>query len=297
MKSNRLIIIVILVFVCVCLTSLTAAGFIYLRNRPPSSVTSSSGYYVRGSHVYYLGGFPSTAFAIDNADVKTFNILDSQYALDNTHVYFNGSLIPDADPASFELLDSPFSRDAQHVYVSGTVFTNDPANFEILTENVYRDSQHIYWSTEIISDDPSNLEILHDENYYTYVKDSTTVFVNGNSIQGADSDSFEVILDGYARDAAHIFYFGGIIPDADSATFEILESPYAKDGNSVFWMEHLIEGVDVSTFQVLNADFECSADSTTAYYQDQPIPNFDPNSIPADSHVTNCDINGMYFSP
>jgi hypothetical protein len=271
--------------------------YINFKNQPPSSLGNDSGYYIRGNKVYYLAGFPSTAFEIGSANVQAFTIIDTQYALDDVHVYFTGSAIEDADPATFELLESPFSRDARHVYVSGTIFTNDPVNFEIVSGNALRDSQHIYWGTEIISDDPSNLKILYSENYYTYLQDSTTVFVNGNPIQGADLPTFEVILDDYAQDAVHIFYFGEIIPEADPATFEILESPYARDLDSVFWMENIIAGVDVATFRVLNANFECSADASFAYYQDQSVPNFDPNSIPATSQVTNCDSNGMYFSP
>lgn len=48
---------------------------------------------------------------------------------------------------------------------------------------------------------------------------------------------------------------------------------------------------------VLNANFECSADVHFAFYQDQPISNVNPNSIPAETQVANCDINGIYFSP
>jgi hypothetical protein len=298
-KSNRTFIILAFVFLCFCLVSAIISIVVYsnFRNQPPSSLTHDSGYYIRGSMVYYLEGFPGTAFAIEDANVKTFNIIDTQYALDDVLVYFRGSPIPEADPASFELLDSPFSRDSKHVYISDTIFTDDPANFEILGENVYRDSQHIYWSTEIISDDPSHLVILYSKNYYTYLKDSTTVFVNGNPIPGVDLSTFEVILDGYARDAVHIFYFGEIIPEADATTFEILESPYARDLESVFWMGNIIAGADASTFRVLNANFECSADANIAYYRDQPVSNFDPASIPETSQVTNCDSAGMYFSP
>jgi hypothetical protein len=298
-KSNRIYIIPVFVFLCFCLVSAIISVVVYtnFRNQPPSSLANDSGYYIRGSKVYYLEGFPGTAFVIEDANVREFKIIDSQYAMDDTRVYFTGSVIEDADPATFELLESPFSRDARHVYVSGTIFTDDPVNFEIVSGNALRDSQHIYWSTEIISDDPSNLVILYSENYYTYLRDSRTVFVNGNPIPGADLLTFEVIQDGYARDAVHIFYFGEVISEADAATFEILESPYARDLGSVFWMENLIVGADVSTFRILNANFECSADAKVAYYQDQPIANFDPASIPSTSQVTNCDASGMYFSP
>ncbi len=287
-----------LIFLCLFLLCLGVTIWIYIqyKNQPPSSLTNDSGYYIRGSKVYYLGGFPSDAFEIESANASKFHIIDTQYAVDDAHVYFTGSLISDADPSTFELLDSPFSSDARHVYVSGQIFSDDPSNFEIVEGNISRDSQHIYWSTEIISDDPVNLAVLFSQDYYTYLKDSTTVFVNGGPIAGAEVDSFEVLAPGYGRDANQVYYFDQAMP-ADLNTFEILEIPYSLDSKSVFWMENIILDADPNTFRVLNANFECSADSTHAYYQDQLIPNFVPNSIPADSQVTNCDSAGIYFSP
>ncbi len=299
MKSNRTYIILAFVFLCLCLVSAIISIVVYtnFRNQPPSSLNNDSGYYIRGNKIYYLEGFPGTAFAIEDANVREFKIIDTQYALDDVQVYFNGSPIEDADPATFELLESPFSRDVRHVYVSGTIFTNDPVNFEIVEGNALRDSQHIYWSTEIISDDPTHLVILGGQNFYTYLHDSTTVFVNGNLIPGADPLTFEMISDAYSRDASQVFYFNEPMTEADSATFEVLESPFSRDSDSVFWMENVISGADPATFKVLNANFECSADANVAYYQDQPVPNFDPDSIPATSQVTNCDSVGIYFSP
>lgn len=261
-------------------------------------MTNDSGYYIRGSKVYYLGGFPSTAFEVEGADVRSFEILDDEqaYARDERQVYFNGNVIQAADPSTFEVLESWFSRDINHVYISGEVFTDNPAHFEILGESLYRDSEHVYWSTNIISDDPASLVVLFSQDYYTYIKDSQNVFVNGNVIADADVDTFEVLSSGYARDADQVYYFDQVLP-ADSGTFEVLEIPYSRDSQHVFWMENLISGADPATFKVLNANFECSADSQAAYYQDQPISNFDPASIPADSQVSNCDANGMYFSP
>jgi len=267
-----------------------------LQNRPPSSLNNDSGYYVRGSKVYYLGGFPSTAFEIENADAGAFQIIDSQYAFDNARVYFDGTAIPDSDPSTFEVLEQHFSHDARHVYLSGQIFTDDPINFEILAEDLSRDREHIYWSGYTISDDPTHLEIIFSQDHYTYINDSKTVYVNGGPIVEADVNTFEVFSAGYARDASQIYYFDQAM-SADPNTFEVLEIPYSRDSQNVFWMENQIKNADPQTFRILNSNFECSADLKIAFYQDQPIPNFDPNTIPSGSQVTNCDINGMYFSP
>jgi hypothetical protein len=272
-------------------------GFNFLQNRPPSSL-SNSGYYIRGSKIYYHPGFGlAEPFEISLADRDSFVILDERYALDATYVFYEGAMMVDADPSTFELLDSPFSRDAKHVYASGEIFSDDPINFEIISENISRDSDHIYWSGNIISDDPSHLVVIWDQNYYTYLKDSTTVFVNGNPIPKADIATFEVILDTYARDAAHIFYFGEIISEADTSTFEVLGSPYGRDAESVFWMENVIIGADPNTFRVLNANFECSADAVHAYYQNAIIQNVDAAELAPDVQVNNCTATELYTNP
>lgn len=57
MKSNPTQIIFGIVFICLCLVLITGIiGFNFFQNRPPSSL-SASGYYVRGSTIYYHPGF------------------------------------------------------------------------------------------------------------------------------------------------------------------------------------------------------------------------------------------------
>jgi hypothetical protein len=265
-------------------------------NRPPDNF-SDSGYYVRGDEVYYHSGFPNEPYIIPDADADSFVIIDTSYAKDATIVYFDGRPIPGADPSSFELLESTFSRDDQHVYVSGELFSDDPAGFEHIEGNIYRDSEHIYWSTSTVSDDPDGLRIIGEDGFYTYFADSTTVYINGNEIVDADPGSFILLQESYTKDAAHIYYFDHPILEVDSSTFEVIISPYSRDATQVFWMETPLPDADPATFKVLNADFQCSADAQTAYYQNLIIPNFDPSIIPAGSIVTNCDESGLYYSP
>ena len=224
-------------------------------------------------------------------------MLDNGYALDENRVYHVGLPIVDADPTSFEVFDSLFARDAGHVYIGDRLFSNDPNNFEHVQGNIYRDGQHIYWSTSIISDDPANLVVLESLDGYTYLKDSTTVFVNGGAINGADPVTFEVIAFAYSQDATHVFYFRDEIPNADSTSFEALEAPYARDAFSAYWMGQAIFGANPLTFRVLNANFECSTDDIHAYYQDQTIPNFDPAALPSDANVIGCSASGLNVTP
>lgn len=291
MKANRKWVVPVLVLIGLCVALLTV-----IANRPPGTL-DNSGYYIRGSKVYYHPGFPGSPSEIQSADANTFVILDVRYGLDTAQVYINGASIPGADPSTFELLSDPFTRDANHVYVGGERFSDDPAHFERVDGNIYRDSQHIYWSTTIVSDDPSHLVVLGSSGFYTYFKDSTAVYINGSLIRDADPVTFAMVNEGFSLDAANIFYFDQIILGADLATFQMIVSPFARDAAHVYFMENALPDADPSTFIVLNVDFQCSADATHAYYQGDLIPNFDPANIPANAVVTNCDGAGIYFSP
>ena len=299
MKSKRILYIVGAIFLFLCLAIITTSviGYLYLQDQPPNPL-ADSGYYIRRTKVFYFPGFGlAEAFEIKGADPATFLVLDNGYALDDKRVYFDGVPIVDADPTSFEVFDSLFARDARHVYVGDRLFSNDPVNLEHVQGIIYRDSQHVYWSTSIISDDPANLVVLESSDAYTYLRDSTTVYVNGAAINGADPVSFEVIAYAYSQDATHVFYFRDEIPNADSTSFEALEPPYARDAFSVYWMGQAISGANPLTFRVLNANFECSADDAHAYYQDQIIPNFDPADLPADANIIGCSASGLNVTP
>lgn len=299
MKPKRFALIITVVVLFLCLFSVIAAGVgaLYLQDQPPNSL-EDSGYYIRRTKVFYYPGFGlSEPFEIEGADVDSFEVIDENYARDVRRVYHDGVPVSDSDPATFEIVDHYFARDSRHVYLNGVIHSNDPTNFENVAGNIYRDSQHIYWSTEPISDDPSNLVILDGSDSYTYFKDSTTIFIQGNPLQGADLATFSILKDAYSRDALHIFYFDQTISNADLTSFEIIDSPYARDAVHVYFMESNILDADPDTFQILNLNFQCAADATYAYYQGALIPGFDPASIPSDNKVTNCDANGIYFSP
>lgn len=87
-------------------------------------------------------------------------------------------------------------------------------------------------------------------------------------IQGADKNSFIVVDESYAYDKSYVYFDGFPIPEADS-----------------------------KTFRVLNENYYCSADANHAYQRDNIIPNFDPNSIPANATVTYCSPDEILFAP
>jgi len=128
MKSNRTLITIIIVFLCLCLV-IGGIGYFYLANLPPNRL-SDSGYYIRITKVYYYPGFGlSEPFEIEGADRTTFEIITDQYAKDKSQVYFNGIAIPKAAPQTFRVLNEikNCAVDANHAYQRDNLIPNfDP---------------------------------------------------------------------------------------------------------------------------------------------------------------------------
>jgi hypothetical protein len=264
----------------------------------PSSWFNAGGYHVRGEKVYYLFSFPGKAFEIEGADAPTFSAFDQTYARDKSTVYVDGRPLPDADAATFEVLDRPgFAKDAHHVYQRDRPLSDDPAHFELLDGQLAKDSTAVYWSDGgVLSDDPAHFAIISHVDHYLFTKDSRTVHVNGNPINGADPATFDVVQGAYARDDGQVFYFADEIAGADMATFRAIEGPYAGDAARVYWMGKPIDRADPATFRVLNADFECSADSARAYYRNSVVAGAVPSMFPPNRAVTRCDETSISFA-
>ena len=264
----------------------------------PSSLFNAGGYHVRGEKVYYLLSFPGDAFEIDGADPSSFEAFDQTYARDKSTVYVDGRPLADADAATFEVLDRPgFAKDTHRVYQRDRRLSDDPAHFELLDGGLSKDSTAVYWSDGgVLSDDPAHFAIVSHVDHYLFTKDSRTVHVNGNPLNGADPATFDVLQGAYARDDGQVFYFADEIAGADIATFRAIEGPYAGDASRVYWMGKPIDGAEPATFRVLNSDFECSADARRAYYRNIVVAEADPSTFPPNRAVTRCDETSITFA-
>lgn len=263
----------------------------------PDSLFDDAGYHVRNGAVYYLNPFPGKASRLDDADASSFEAFDHTYARDRHYVYINGELLAGADARTFELLERPgFSKDRERVYQHDDPISTDPGNFRFLASDLADDSAHVYWTDgSVLSTDPRNFVILSDEDHYLFAKDSSAVFVNGNTIAGATPTTFEVLDGAYSRDRESVFYFDARIDGAEASTFRTLEGPYAMDAARVYWMGEPIDGADPATFVVLNQNFECTADASRAYYRRAVIAGADPATFPVDRPVTGCSETTISF--
>lgn len=103
------------------------------------------------NHVYLKGG------QIQNADPKTFKVMDEGYSMDKNYVYLDYYKIWKADPVTFELMKFPYSKDKNYIYC-GTLplETVDLDNFEILSTT---GKKSIVATKHFIEQNPEYLEI------------------------------------------------------------------------------------------------------------------------------------------
>jgi hypothetical protein len=128
MKTNRTLIISIIIFLCLICLIIGGIGYFYLANQPPTRL-SDSGYYIRITKVYYYPGFGiSGPFEIEGAHVSTFEFLDEfdHFAKDKNHVYYHGVIIPAAEPQTFYILSAIHrcAADANHAYYWENIIPN-----------------------------------------------------------------------------------------------------------------------------------------------------------------------------
>lgn len=145
---------------------------------------------------------------IEDADVRSFKVIDHWLARDKNHVYMDGLILPDADPATFKTIKyTAYSRDKSHVWHFDELLVGaDPATFEVMKNTKYcRDKSHVWF------------------------------YFDGTLLVGADPATFEVLGDtDYSRDKSHIWYRGEPIPDADYETFVADYESFAHDKNGYF---------------------------------------------------------------
>ena len=190
----------------------------------------------------------SSTFLVDlrefkNADADSFEILSKYLYRDKNRVYYhNGaqvSVIERAVPNSFKILEWPYSKDLKNVYYYTSVLEGaDPNKFEVLcSECVSR------WTSG-------------------YGKDQKTVWHGPFPISDSDPDTFEVLNAHYARDKNNFYFNGEIVKQFDSESFEILQNGYSKNDAGVYYAMFSpigeggvyelvrLEGVDPNIFEV-----------------------------------------------
>ena len=105
MKAKNLIILVLLLLIL---------GVVYLLYGNNNLQFKNSDYYsTDGKFIYYNMMGKHT---INDADLKSFKILNNYYSKDKNNVYYLWNKLPKANANTFQVLNSAYAKDNNYVY-------------------------------------------------------------------------------------------------------------------------------------------------------------------------------------
>ena len=215
------------------------------------------------------------AVAVKNpkVDFKTFEIFDEwlNYFHDKNNVYYENKLyqiplkkIEEADRKSFILLNSEFSKDNKNVYYYGNKIKDlNSEEFEFEGNNFIKDLDIVYFlknkdkayalKTEIGKETYEIVPLNVDTESFKY--SDTDTYTNGLTTAEAN---------GYLQDKNGVYYFDmnklnkfssdnifSKIEGADIPSFIQLMFGYAKDKDKVYFEGKELKGVDVKSFKII----------------------------------------------
>lgn len=202
-------------------------------------VSCNKGYH----HKYWI--FPyHNDLKIDTSSRPDFKIINSDFALDLSHVYYNEQLLPGVDPATFTLLNKEIFKDKNAVYSvstntefktnspkawiiiipldlhvwteSKTIFIKmdlaDPKSFTLLEKdgivtNYGADDKHLFYGADFLIDTSNEKPEFRSSPFLEILKIGNHLFFEGKKIDGAQANSF-LLFDHYAKDNHFCFYLG-----------------------------------------------------------------------------------------
>ncbi|OGG87319.1 hypothetical protein A3B87_01790 [Candidatus Kuenenbacteria bacterium RIFCSPHIGHO2_02_FULL_39_13] len=115
----------------------------------PDTIKIINKYYVMDDKNLYFVNYDNKNFAFDNLDYDTFVILATRFVKDKSHVYYQGSIIPEADVGSFECLGEWYQKDKNFVYFQGEIIEEADADSFLLINGYFgKDKHHSYFLGE-----------------------------------------------------------------------------------------------------------------------------------------------------
>ena len=187
---------------------------------------------------------------IEEADRKSFTLLNSEFSKDNKNVYYYGNKIKDLNSEEFEFEGNNFIKDLDIVYF---LKNKDKAyalkteigkeTYEIVLLNVDTESFK-YSDTDTYTNGLTTAEAngyLQDKNgVYYFDMNKLNKFSSDNifsKIEGADIHSFIQLMFGYAKDRNKVYFEGKELKGADVKSFKIIISNgkvLVKDKNKIY---------------------------------------------------------------
>ena len=187
---------------------------------------------------------------IEEADRKSFILLNSEFSKDNKNVYYYGNKIKDLNSEEFEFEGNNFIKDLDIVYF---LKNKDKAYalkteigkeiYEIVPLNV--DTKTFKYSnadayTNGLTTAESNGYLQDKNGVYYFDMNKLNKFSSDNifsKIEGADIPSFVQLMFGYAKDKDKVYFEGKELKGADVKSFKIIISNgkvIVKDKNKIY---------------------------------------------------------------
>jgi hypothetical protein len=250
----------------------------YLQNNAREEAVDTYSNATSSFHAYII--------AID----KLPSIDGSNYKKDDKYVYWGNDVIPNSDPGTFSIIDRNFAKDRNQVYSEGRVLIGaDPETF-VASTTPY-DSNSIF------------------------IKTSCGDFVLCyKKIEGADSNTYQILTRNFGRDNFHVFYETQIIPEADISTFAVLQGDgyfygadrnnfytigydrigvisrkcgdlgliggyYFRCDNNIYHIDTLLEDADSGTFIPVGVTSNYAKDSKNVYFDGKIVIGADPTTF------------------
>ncbi len=317
-----------------------AAVWIILATAQKGTKNIAGGYLIEnGKVIYYSGlsgfGAPQSR-EITEADAATFKVIEQDYATDKNNAYLDGRIIPQSDGASFKVLRKPYAADRNHVFYNDAVLSDAPKNFKFIVQNpapndretFSTDGAKVFYGAKAIFPETIDAATFAPVGSTRYFKDKNHVYTLEKIIEGADSDTFEVVpgyLEKYAKDKKSVFYDGVKVENCDAAThkilnenihtdarhvfyavqkfsddpanFEILASDYSKDAKNIYWKSSKISGADTTNFKVFATEntFNYAKDGKSVFWCDKKLDKADAATFVGLSNGYGKDKTNVWF--
>ena len=187
---------------------------------------------------------------IEEADRKSFILLNSEFSKDNKNVYYYGNKIKDLNSEEFEFLGNNFIKELDIVYFlknkdKAYVLKTEVGKeiYEIVPLNV--DTKTFKYSnadayTNGLTTAESNGYLQDKNGVYYFDMNKLNKFSSDNifsKIEGADIPSFVQLMFGYAKDKDKVYFEGKELKGADVKSFKIIISNgkvIVKDKNKIY---------------------------------------------------------------
>lgn len=261
----------------------------------------NSKYYADDTAVYYKFFWDGLS-VIENADPKTFELLNDRYARDHQNVYIFDQILPAINRDSLEVLERNFARDNRHLYYNGKPIPNaNRLSYRSLQYHYPEENRRQFSADGQVATEYGNTHFYSTDNRYGYYSSETlgTESISDSTLTIMDKDvdtwSLKELNQEFAIDRDTIYYRGKTLqsPQFHYHSFESLGplSHIFRDQNNVYRYHNgeikIIENADPKTIQYYDSSLYLR-DKDYVYYIDQPLEKADAETFqynPRNSHL------------